>query len=130
MRWEDLFADLEGQAEALGVAERAAEVAELTRLEASRLELAGRLRAAAGTSITVRCLGGWTLSGRLGAVGTGWLLLDEGGGREALLATAAVTSVAGLGRLSGRPGRRWTPAWGSVPRCAGWPGTGRCCGSA
>lgn len=104
MRWEELFADLEAQAEALSVAERAAEVAELTRLEASRLDLAGRLRPAVGTGITVRCLGGTVLSGRLGAVGTGWLLLDEGAGREALLATAALTSVAGLGRVTGAAG--------------------------
>jgi hypothetical protein len=104
MRWEDLFADLEAQVDALGLAERAAEVAELTRLESSRLDLASRLRPAVGTSITVRCLGGTVLSGRLGAVGPGWLLLDEGAGREALLATAAVTSVAGLGRLSGAAG--------------------------
>ncbi len=101
MRWEELFADLEAQADALTVAERAAEVAELTRLEASRLDLAGRLRPAVGGSITVRCLGATVLAGRLGAVGTGWLLLDEGAGREALVATAALTSVAGLGRLSG-----------------------------
>jgi hypothetical protein len=104
MRWEDLFADLEAQAAALGVAERAAEVAELTRLEASRLDLASRLRPAVGASITVRCLGATVLSGRLAGVGTGWLLLDEGAGREALLATATLTSVAGLGRLSGAGG--------------------------
>ncbi|HEV2888158.1 MAG TPA: hypothetical protein VGX49_14695, partial [Jatrophihabitans sp.] len=36
--------------------------------------------------------------------GTGWLLLDEGAGREALLAAAAVTSVSGLGRLAGPAG--------------------------
>lgn len=104
MRWEDLFADLEAQADALAVAERAAEVAELTRLEASRLDLASRLRPAIGAWITVRCLGGTVLSGRLGGVGTGWLLLDEGAGREALLATAAVTAVTGLGRLSSAGG--------------------------
>lgn len=100
MRWEELFADLEAQAEALGLAERAAEVAELTRLEASRLDLASRLRPAVGTSIRVRLLGGMALSGRLGALGPGWLLLDEGAGREALLATAALVSVTGPGRLS------------------------------
>jgi hypothetical protein len=104
MRWEDLFADLEAQAEALQAAERDAEVAELTRLEASRLDLASRLRPAVGTPIRVRCLGATLLSGRLSAVGTGWLLLDEGAGREALLAAAAVTSVSGLGRLSGPSG--------------------------
>ncbi|MEO6502452.1 MAG: hypothetical protein ABIQ09_11135 [Jatrophihabitantaceae bacterium] len=104
MRWDDLFADLEAQAQALLVAERDAEVAELTRLETSRLRFASRLRPAVGEVIKVRCLGGMALSGRLSAVGAGWLLLDEGAGREALLAAAAVTSVAGLGRLAGAPG--------------------------
>jgi hypothetical protein len=101
MRWDDLFADLEAQAQALLLAERDAEVADLTRLEASRLRLASRLRPAVGAAVRVRCLGGMALTGRLSAVGAGWLLLDEGAGREALLAAPAITSIAGLGRLSG-----------------------------
>jgi hypothetical protein len=104
MRWNDLFADLEAQAHALSVAERDAEVAELTRLETSRLELASRLRPALGAPLRVRCLGAITLTGRLSAIGTGWLLLEEDAGREAFIATAAVVSIAGLGRLS-VPGR-------------------------
>jgi hypothetical protein len=100
MRWDDLFADLEAQAHALSVAERDAEVAELTRLETSRLELASRLRPAVGEAVRVRCLGGMVLAGRLSAVGAGWLLLDEDAGREAVLAAAAVVSIAGLGRLA------------------------------
>ena len=104
MRWDDLFADLEAQAHALSVAERDAEVAELTRLETSRLDLASRLRPALGTDVRVRCLGGMVLAGRLSAIGTGWLLLAEDAGREAFVATAAVVSVAGLGRLAA-PGR-------------------------
>jgi len=104
VRWDELFADLEAQAEALRAAERDAEVAELTRLETSRLTLASRLGPAVGSQVRVRCLGGTMLAGRLGASGPGWLLLDEGTGREALVATAAVTSLAGLGRLSAAPG--------------------------
>ena len=100
MRWDDLFADLEAQAHALSVAERDAEVAELTRLETSRLELASRLRPAVGAAVRVRCLGGMALAGRLSAVGAGWLLLDEDAGREAFLAAAAVVSISGLGRLA------------------------------
>ncbi|MBV9823264.1 MAG: hypothetical protein JO144_13575 [Actinobacteria bacterium] len=121
MRWNELFADLEAQAEAWQLSERDAEVADLTRLETSRLRLAGRLAAAAGAAVRIRCLGGAVLSGRIGGSGPGWLLLDEGAGREALLATAAVTSVAGLGRLSGPPGGGesrvdTTPGLGSVLR--------------
>jgi hypothetical protein len=100
MRWDDLFADLEAQAQALSVADRDAEVAELTRLETSRLELASRLRPALGAAVRVRCLGGMALAGRLSAIGTGWVLLDEDAGREAFIAIAAVVSIAGLGRLA------------------------------
>jgi len=103
MRWDDLFADLEAQAQALLRAERDAEVAELTRLETSRVELAGRLRPALGAAVRVRCLGGMVLAGRLSAIGAGWLLLDEDAGREAFLATAAIVSISGLGRLAGAP---------------------------
>ncbi len=104
MRWDELFADLQAQAEALRVAERDGEVAELTRLEASRLTLANRLAAAVGSRLRVRCLGGAMLAGRLTGSGPGWLLLDEETGRQALVAASAVTSVAGLGRLSGADG--------------------------
>ncbi|HEX8768525.1 MAG TPA: hypothetical protein VF714_09155 [Jatrophihabitans sp.] len=103
MRWDDLFADLEAQAQALLRAERDAEVAELTRLETSRLELVSRLRPALGGVLRVRCLGGVALAGRLSAIGTGWLLLDEEAGREAFVATAAVVSIGGLGRLAAAP---------------------------
>jgi len=116
VRWNELFADLEAQAEALQAAERDAEVAELTRLETSRLTLAGRLGTAVGSTVRIRCLGGAMLSGRLSGCGPGWLLLDEGAGREALLAAAAVTSVAGLGRWSGSPGTAVALGLGSVLR--------------
>lgn len=58
MRWDDLFADLEAQAEALATAERAAEVDELVRLETSRLRLADRLRPAVG-GVGEAALPGW-----------------------------------------------------------------------
>jgi hypothetical protein len=101
MRWDALFADLEAQAEALATAERDAEVDELVRLEASRLRLLDRLRPAVGAVIKLRCLGGLVVSGNLSRVGADWLLVDEGGGREAIVATSALVSIAGQGRLSG-----------------------------
>ncbi len=100
MRWDALFADLEAQAEALAAAERGAEAGDLTRLERSRLALLDRLRPAIGTPVRLRCLGGYALAGRLCRVGNGWLLLDEGAGREAFVATGTVTTLSGLGRLS------------------------------
>lgn len=112
MRWDELFADLEAQAEALQVAERDCEVAELTRLEASRLTFTNRLSAAVGSRLRLRCLGATMLVGRLNASGPGWLLLDEETGRQALVAASAVTSVAGLGRLSVAPGSAVTSGLG------------------
>jgi hypothetical protein len=104
VRWDDLFADLEAQADALAVAERAGEVDERTRIELGGLALSDRLRAAVGTALHVQLAGGVSLSGTLDRVGVDWLLLDEGVGREAFLALAAVLSVGGLGRSAAVPG--------------------------
>lgn len=103
MRWDDLFADLEARADALAVAERAGEIDERTRIELGGLALGDRLRAAVGTSVQVQVLG-LAVTGTLDRVGVDWLLVDEGGGREALLPLAAVLSVGGLGRGSAVPG--------------------------
>jgi hypothetical protein len=103
VRWDDLFADLEAQAGALELTERAAEVAEHTRIEVGRLRLVDRLRGADNLAVRVGCLGGVSVRGTVEAVGAGWLLLDEGSGREALIRLEAVTTVAGLGRQSGVP---------------------------
>lgn len=103
MRWDGLFADLEAQAEALELAERAAEVDERARLEIGRIRLLDRLRPAVGRPVRLRCRGDVTIAGPLRRVGPDWLLIDEGGEREALVVTAAVLGVSGLDRLSGVP---------------------------
>jgi hypothetical protein len=104
MRWDALFADLEAQAAVQAQAERAAEVEERTRSEVGALHIAERLRGALGRPVRVHAAGGVVASGVLGHVGADWLLLDEGGGREALLASAAVVRVSGLTRYSGVDG--------------------------
>jgi hypothetical protein len=103
MRWDALFADLEAQAEALERAERAAEVEERARIEVAGLGLAQRLRPAAGTALRLRCDGGLTVTGRLGRTGPDWLLVEEDGGRESVVALAAVLGIGGLGRVSASP---------------------------
>lgn len=100
MRWDGLFADLEAQADAYERAERAAEVEERARVELGAQQLTGRLRAAVGTDIGLRCAGGVTVTGRLDRVGSDWLLIDEGGGRECLAVLAAVLSVRGVNRFA------------------------------
>jgi hypothetical protein len=103
-RWDDLFADLEAQADALEAAERAAEISERTRIELARLDVHDRLRAAVGDPVRVQLLGGLDVAGTLARVGPDWLLVDEGNGREGLLARPAIRTVHGLGRRSAAPG--------------------------
>ena len=103
MRWDGLFADLEAQAEALEIAERAAEVEERARVEFGRITLLDRLRPAVGSPVRLRCLGGTTVAGVLRRVGPDWLLVDERAEREAVVAAAALASVSGLPRVSAPP---------------------------
>lgn len=98
MRWDDLFADLEAQSDALEVAERAAEVAERTRIEVGGVTLRDRLGAALGAPVRLQLAGGRAVAGALVRVGPDWLLLAEAAGRESVVALAAVLSVAGVGR--------------------------------
>jgi hypothetical protein len=103
MRWDALFTDLEAQIDVLAAAERDAEIADRTRSEVGRLRLTDRLRAAVGSQLRIACRGDLTLTGRLDRVHPEWLLLAEAAGREALLATREVLSVAGLSRFSAAP---------------------------
>lgn len=106
MRWQALFDDLEAQAATLARAERAAEVEERTRLEVAALSIAQRLRPALGRSLRLIADGSVQVHGTLCHVGADWVLLDEGAGREVVVATSAVSQVIGLGPLaaSGPPG--------------------------
>ncbi len=103
MRWDDLFADLEAQAAALDVAERAAEVAERTRIEVGALGMRERLAAALGSTVRGQILGGAAFAGVIERVGPDWMLLAAGGSRESVIALAAIASVTGLGRGSAVP---------------------------
>jgi hypothetical protein len=100
MRWDQLFADLEAQADAVALAERGAEADERARIELARVELVDRLAPAVGTVVRVRCPSGVLVGGTLTRVGAGWLLIDEPAQRQALVAVPAVVSVSGLGRLT------------------------------
>lgn len=73
MRWDALFADLETQLEAAQTAEFTAAVADASRLEASRLELADRLRAHRDRELGLQIADGQRIVVRIGAVGADWL---------------------------------------------------------
>ena len=103
MRWSRLFADLEAQLEAAERADRAAESAELRRLELSRVTLVERLGGGLGAVVSLAVEGADVLSGGLTQVGADWLLLDSPAGGETLVALAAVTSATGLAAGSAPP---------------------------
>jgi hypothetical protein len=106
MRWEGLFADLEGRLVAEERRELDDEVAERTRRERALVELGSRLTAATGSTLTVTLVGGTPLHGELLDVGQGWLLLRHGArAAEVLVPLASVASVGALGRESEPAGR-------------------------
>src|SRR4051794_15116290 len=103
MRWQQLFADLRAQFDEAEAAADRAESASRARTEWGAIRLAERLRGALGRTVSLRCRGAGHVSGVLADVGADWLLLEEEVGREALVATAAVLSVGGLGRQTAAP---------------------------
>jgi hypothetical protein len=98
MRWEEsvfaLLDDLEQQAEGLALAERDAEVADLSVAEYARIGMGARLHASAGRELRIRLLGGHRVTGRLARVGADWLLLVDGD-HEWIVRHAAMLTVAG-----------------------------------
>lgn len=103
VRWEELFADLEGQLSAAERAETQAQTEDLARAEAARLGLLDRLTPADGQLLRLRVLGAGLLVGQLRDVAASWLLLAEEGG-EALVPVDAIGWVSGLGRPAAAPG--------------------------
>lgn len=105
MRWEELFADLEGQLAAEERRELDSEVAERTRRERALVDLAGRL-AASDEVVTVDLDGGARVAGVVQDTGADWVLLSSVVvgvlEREVLVPLTAVLSVAGLGGRSGQ----------------------------
>ena len=98
MRWQRLFADLEGQLEEQETAAERAEWASRARVEIGAVPLADRLRGALGSVLSIRCRGADQVVGRLVDVGTDWLLLEDEQARSCLVAVDAVRAVGGLGR--------------------------------
>lgn len=94
MRWEDLFADLEGQAQAFEKAEVDAEVADRIRSELAQLALLNRLRAQLEHQIVLSVTGVGSLHGRLIQVGADWLLLSAPD--EVVIPVSAIAAVSDL----------------------------------
>lgn len=97
MRWQDLFADLEGMLRHAERLERESEVAERTRHERAEVSWLDRAAASLGCELTVGTAGG-RVRGRLDDLGQDWLLLEETSRRTVLVPTASVDDVVGLRR--------------------------------
>lgn len=111
MRWEGLFADLEGRLAAEGRRELDDEVAERTRRERALVTLADRLAASVGAPVRLRLNGGTAVSGILLDLGSEWLLVRvDVSGREVVVPLVALRTVTDLGHRvgAGRSARRFT----------------------
>lgn len=96
MRWDDLFADLERQWDALAAGERVAEIADRTRAEFAQVSLVDRLRGSEGRPVRIVSRCGQIVSGDLSRVGADFVLLTLPR-HECVMPVAAIGSVAGLG---------------------------------
>jgi hypothetical protein len=113
MRWQQLFADLQARFEEQETALERAETASRARAEIGAVLLSDRLRGSLQRPLAIRCRGAGEVAGVLSDVGPDWLLLAGDGGREVLVARAAVVLVGGLDRSTAAPaapgavGGRW-----------------------
>jgi hypothetical protein len=98
MRWQQLFADLQGQFEEREAAADRAEWSSRARAEIGAVALVDRLRGALDSPLALHCRGAGRLTGRLVEVGPDFVLLEDEHGRPSLVAQAAIQAVSGLGR--------------------------------
>jgi len=101
MRWEQLFGDLAARFDDLADADLMAELADRQRVAAGTISMVERIAGALGRPIRLRTVAGITVTGTLRRVGPDWLLLQEGPGREVVLALRATTIVEGLSAATG-----------------------------
>lgn len=104
MRWEDLFADMVGQLDALVRSDVEDEVAELAVAAIAQTRLADRLRARHGATLTVRLVDASTLSGEVVDVAPAWVLIGQGL-RRWLVPATAIALAWPLGAVAPEPGR-------------------------
>jgi hypothetical protein len=98
MRWQQLFADLQGQFEEQEAAADRAEWASRARAEIGGIALVDRLRGALGSPLSLHCRGAGRVAGRLVEVGPDFVLLEDEHARPSLIAHAAIQAVSGLSR--------------------------------
>jgi hypothetical protein len=103
MRWEALFADLQGQWDAAQRAEDDARIADLAELEMGRTGVVDRLRACRGNMLAVRLTDGSEVTGLVLDAAPQWLLLRSGE-RRCVVPASAVAAAWPLGPVAPDPG--------------------------
>lgn len=103
MRWESLFADLQGQLEAEHRDEEESRIVDLAELEMGRTALADRLRGAVGRRVTLRLVDGTERAGEVVDAAEQWVLL-QAAERRCVVPTGAVAAAWPLGGPAPRPG--------------------------
>lgn len=101
MRWDRLFADLEARFDEMEAAQAAAELADRERVAAGAVLMTQRLGGAIDQPIRLQVTGAARVTGTLRSVGPDWLLVEEGVGRDCIVALAAINSVEGLRAATG-----------------------------
>lgn len=99
MRWNDLFADLEGQLSASAAAHFSAEVAEMTRAERASVEFAARIVASRSGAADLVLRNGERVQGTIADASPQWVLLTAQS-RQRLIPVTAIASAAGLSTAS------------------------------
>lgn len=103
MRWDELFADLAGQAEAIHRSARTEEIAERYRIEVGSVGLRDRLTAGRPKRVVIQLDVGRMITARIDRVGLDWVLAVDDLGSEVLLPTARLVAVRGLDRGAANP---------------------------
>lgn len=103
MRWEALFADLQGQWDAEQRAEDDARIADLAEAEMGRTLLADRVRARSAGPVSLRLTDGSELTGVLLDAAATWVLV-RCGDRRCLVPLDAVAAAWPLGPVAPEPG--------------------------
>jgi hypothetical protein len=100
VRWDQLFADLEGQLDAEAAAEHRSEVADRTRREQAAVAVVDRLAAYRGHRIQLGVAGVGRIEGRLLDVAAEWLLLEEQPGHPSLVPARSWIWLTGIGSVA------------------------------
>lgn len=121
MRWDDLFADLEGGVESMQQQERDADIAERTRAQLGSLRWVDRC---VGARLALRIAGVGLVEGTIETVTRDWLLMQVDGRSDWVVGLDAVNGVVGAppaattadarGAVAAR--MTWVNAWSVLSR--------------